>query len=80
MKNRNINLVSGFMEVEGKLKIYGTCGNYDLNGGVEFDAHLDDAELYDNMKIVLDKNQVELINECETVKEIYDCYKEMEFF
>lgn len=78
--NRNINLVGSFMEVEGNLKIYGTCGNYDHKGGISFDAHLDSAELYDNMKIVLDKNQVELVCECKTVIEIYECYKEMEFF
>jgi len=80
MKNRNINLVKSFMEVEGRLTTLGTCGNYDLDGGIEFTAHLDASEEFMNISIVLDKYQVELINDCKSVKEIYDCYKEMAFF
>lgn len=71
---RKIDLVKAFMQVEGGLYINGTCYNYDRDGGVEFST----SNL--NYKIVMDKQQVDLINNCKTVQEIYGSYKEMEYF
>ncbi len=33
-----------------------------------------------HIRIAMDKNQVELINECQGIMEVYEHYKEMEYF
>jgi hypothetical protein len=77
-KDSKIDLVKAFMQVEGEVVITSTCNNYDLNGGVLFTGNKE----YNNeqIKITMDKNRVEAINDCNTVLEIYKCYKEMEYF
>lgn len=74
-----IDLVRAIMQLEGNVKIVGTCFNYDKNGGVEFSGY---SKLPDSkpLKITMDKHQVEAINQCSSVMEIYECYKEMEYF
>lgn len=70
--DNKIDLIRAFMQVDGQINLNGTCFNYDSQGGVEFTGS--------GLKIVMDKNQVELIKECNTVIEIYECYKEMGYF
>jgi len=80
MSNANINLVNAFMQVEGNIEFFATCTNYERKGGVKFSGcRITDGERK-HIEVTMDKNQVELINECQTVLEIYKCYKEMEYF
>lgn len=84
-KKSKIDLVRAFMQVEGKSKL--NCTTCKKDGGIEFTGskiiydHVNPYfREYKSVKIVMDKNQVEAINECQTVTEIYECYKEMEYF
>lgn len=76
-----IDLVRSIMQVEGDVHLIGTCYNYNRDGGIEFTGYKNVCD--DNNKsisIVMDKYQVMAINDCNTVMEIYECYKEMEYF
>lgn len=79
-RNANIDLVKAFIQVEGNLDINSVCTNYDHNGGIKFSGYSKEDEEIKQLEIVMNKNQVEAINSCSSVPEIYDCYKEMEFF
>ncbi len=76
--DKKIDLISAFIQFEGDISISSICINYDLKGGVEFTGYRskDDKQI----KITMDKSQVEAIEQCNTIKEIYDSYKEMEYF
>jgi hypothetical protein len=62
-----VDLVKAFIQMEGKINIDMTCEK--LDGSIEFSD-----------KFVLDKENVDLVNECKTIKEVYTAYREMEFF
>jgi len=50
----NIDLVRTFLQIDGQIKLDGTCFNYDKNGGVEFTGYKDGR----HTRIVMDKNQL----------------------
>lgn len=79
-KDAKIDLVKAFMQLEGNINIGSTCYNYDRNGGIEFAGYIKIEGEAKSRKIVMDKQQVEEINNCNTVMEIYNCYKEMGYF
>lgn len=76
----NIELVKAFMQVEGEIKINAITTNYNLKGGVNFTGYKEVNGESKPIEIVMDKNQTELVNECKTVMEVYECYKEMGYF
>lgn len=78
--NPKIELVKAIMQIEGNLTITDTLYNYNFDGSVRFSAYTENNKRNGFFYIVLYKGQVEVINACSTVKEIYDCYKEMEYF
>ncbi|MED4083906.1 hypothetical protein P4637_03390 [Halalkalibacterium halodurans] len=71
-----IDLVKAFIQFEGNISINGTCYNFDKNGGIEFSGYTGSH----TRKITMDKYQVEALDNCKTIKEIYECYKEMSYF
>lgn len=74
-----LGLVRSFMEVEGNLNLDMTWMGKD--GSVKFSGHRLYGRCEDrSIKITMDKYQIEAIEECEGVQEIYRCYKEMEYF
>lgn len=75
-----IDLVRTFMQFEGNITLNDVCYNYDRNGGVQFHGHSEDGDKTKSEYIAMDKNQVEAINDCNSINEIYNCYKEMEYF
>ena len=77
---KKIDLVRAFMQIEGNVEIKGICYNYNLEGGVSFLTYVEVNKKMQHIDIVMDKNQVELLGECNTVSEIYECYKEMGYF
>jgi hypothetical protein len=62
-----VDLIKAFLQMEGNHNIGMTCER--LDGSIEF-----------SNKFVLDKENVDLVNECKTIKEVYAAYREMEFF
>lgn len=66
------------MQVDGHVELNTTTNNYDEKGGVKFSGHNEVGDEY--MEIVMDRDQVEQINECQSIAEVYACYKEMEYF
>ena len=79
-KNPKIELIKAIMQIEGNLTISSTGYNYDNKGGVLFRAYKKVDSNFENISIAMDKSQVEAVNDCNSVLEIYDCYKEMEYF
>lgn len=78
-----IDLVKSFMQFEGNLEIKGTCYNYDKKGGLCFSGiskTKKDEGIIRPVKITMDKYQIEEINDCTTVEEVYGCYKKMGYF
>lgn len=74
-----INLVRSFMEVEGDLKLNMTWVEKD--GSVKFTGSRNYGPAEESrIGITMDKHQVDAIEECESVMEIYACYKDMEYF
>lgn len=79
MENIKLDLVRSIMQLEGNCKLDLTC-HYKADSSVKFSGYqVVDGETKE-IKIVMDKNQIEAINECESVSEIYECYKEMQYF
>lgn len=76
----NIDLLSSFIEVEGQVKINGVCFNYDSEGGVQFSGYRKVGRDYERAEIAMNKLQVEAINECIGIREIYECYKDIKPF
>ena len=78
MNNKsNLDLVRAFLQVERGVNLINTT--HSLNGSVEFSGSKEFNGEHKRVRFVMDKNQVELINECNGVIEIYECYKEMEY-
>lgn len=78
MDKKKIDLVNAFMQVEGDIKLTDTM--YSKDGSVTFSGYKEANGEYKSIKIVLDKDHVEIINNSNSVIEIYECYKEMKFF
>jgi len=76
--SKNVNLISALLEVDGNLKITLFEGNYN-KGGIKFSGHHLDDEC-SPVNIVLDKDQIEIINDCKGIEEVYNCYMELEIF
>lgn len=66
-----VDLVKAFLQMEGKVHIDMTCES--LDGSIRFSGNFKGY-------LVLDKDNVDRVNECKTIKEIYTAYREMEFF
>lgn len=77
---KKVELIRAFMQIEGDLNITGTCFNYDRKGGVEFSGYIKVGGEPYRITLIMGKRELELINDCNTVQEIYDCYKEMAYF
>lgn len=78
MINAKLDLIRSFMQLEGNAKIISTCSN--LDGSVDFTGYQEVNGGTKCIKIVMGKDQKELINEFTSVIEIYNCYKEMGYF
>lgn len=76
--DNKIDLVRAFMQFEGNLRLNMICTNYNLQGGVQFSGHNNKTKK--RIEIVISKEQLENIDECNTVEEIYKAYKEMQYF
>ena len=74
---KKIALVKAFMQVEGDLFINGTWSNHYNQHYVEFAGVKSNK---DPIKITMDIHQIEAIDQHKSVSEIYDCYKEMQYF
>ena len=78
MDKKKIDLVSAFMQVEGDISLLSIM--YDKDGSVILSGFKEVNGEHEKIKIILDKYQIEIINSANSVIEIYECYKEMQFF
>lgn len=76
-KKAKIDVIKSFMQFYGGFKINLTTYNYNDDGGIRFTGTKENG---DSIYVVMDKYQVEAIQECETIEELHDVYIEMEFF
>ena len=78
-----IDLIRTFLQVEGNMKIDLITHNYDYNDGILFTGHAEVNEAFkkfDTVNIAISKHQIDALSDCNTIDEIYNCYKEMEYF
>lgn len=73
-----LDIIRCFMELEGDLTLNGTL--YKKDGGVEYSGYKNFECENKNITIAIDSYTVRVINDCDTVKEIYELYLELEFF
>lgn len=74
--NSKIDLIKSFIQLESGIDLNHTTFNYDKNGGIEFSGY-DDNGL---VKFTLDKYQIETFNECQTIEEALEFYRDLEYF
>ena len=78
--DKKLELIRSIMQFEGDMTLQGTTYNCNKQGDVQFSGYKDINGELQPIYIALNKYQVEELNNCNTVLEIYNCYKQMEYF
>lgn len=66
-----LDLIKSFIQFDQKYKILSTTYNYDNKNGVSFSGYKTPES---SATFVLTSNQVELIDKCDNIKDIYNIY------
>ena len=76
-KQQKVSLVRSFLQFDNKIDIIGTCTH--LDDSVTFSGYEVERNKATPVYITLSKRQMESLQKCETIPEIYKNYKNMRF-